>query len=51
MDELLSIVQKAVDEKKGERPLLYDFRELNPFIDHVGDLQCAECTADTCDCR
>ena len=35
MDELLSIVQKAVDEKKGERPLLYDFRELNPFIDHV----------------
>ena len=35
MDELLSIVQKAIDEKKGERALLYDFHELNPFIDHV----------------
>ena len=35
MDELLSIVQKAIDEKKGERALLYDFKELNPFIVHV----------------
>ena len=35
MDELLSIVQKAIDEKKGERARLYDFHELNPFIDHV----------------
>lgn len=35
MEELLHIVQKAIDEKKGERVLLYDFRSLNPFIDHV----------------
>ena len=28
MDELLSIVQKAIDEKKGERALLYDFHEI-----------------------
>lgn len=35
MEELLQIVQKAIDEKKGEHPLLYEFSELNPFIDYV----------------
>lgn len=35
MEELLQIVQKAIDEKKGENPLLYEFSELNPFIDYV----------------
>ena len=35
MSELLTIVQKAIDEKKGERPILYEFSSLNPFIDHV----------------
>lgn len=33
--ELLEVVQKAIDEKKGERPVLYEFSSLNPFIDHV----------------
>lgn len=35
MNELLTVVQKAIDEKKGERPVLYEFSSLNPFIDHV----------------
>lgn len=33
--ELLEVVQKAIDEKKGERPVVYEFHTLNPFIDHV----------------
>lgn len=35
MSELLTIVQKAIDEKKGENPLLYEFHTLNPLIDQV----------------
>ena len=35
MEDLLKIVQKAIDEKKGERPIVYEFRQLNPFIDYV----------------
>lgn len=33
--ELIEIVQKAIDEKKGEQALLYDFGRVNPFIDQV----------------
>lgn len=35
MEELLHIVQKAIDEKKAERPILYEFSSLNPYLDHV----------------
>ncbi|MEG0328838.1 MAG: ribosome silencing factor [Longicatena sp.] len=35
MDELLSVVQKAIDEKKGERAIVYEFNALNPYIDYV----------------
>lgn len=35
MNELLEIVKKAIDEKKGERVLRYAFSSLNPFIDDV----------------
>ena len=35
MEEIVKVIQKAIDEKKGERPLLYDFHTLNPFIDYV----------------
>lgn len=35
MSELLTIVQKAIDEKKGERPIVYEFSRLNPFISHM----------------
>lgn len=35
MEELLDIVQKAIDEKKGSNPLVYEFTQLNPFIEHV----------------
>lgn len=35
MEEIVAIVQKAIDEKKGEYPLIYEFSSLNPFIDHV----------------
>lgn len=35
MSELLTIIQKAIDEKKGEHPIIYEFSSLNPFIDQV----------------
>ncbi len=35
MAELLGIIKKAIDEKKGVRPIVYDFRGFNPYIDHV----------------
>lgn len=35
MNELLKVVQKAIDEKKGEYPVLYNFQSVNPFIDYV----------------
>lgn len=35
MEEIVAIVQKAIDEKKGEHPVLYEFSSLNPFIDYV----------------
>lgn len=35
MEELLTVIQKAIDEKKAERPLLYEFASLNPYLDHV----------------
>lgn len=35
MEEILKIVQKAIDEKKAENPVLYEFNTLNPYIDHV----------------
>ncbi len=33
--ELLDVIKKAIDEKKGEHVIKYDFRSLNPFIDNV----------------
>lgn len=33
MSDLLNIVQKAIDEKKGEHVLKFDFCSINPFID------------------
>lgn len=33
--ELLSEIEKAIDEKKGENVVIYDFRSANPFIDNV----------------
>lgn len=35
MEEKLSVIQKAIDEIKGERSIIYEFSSLNPFIDHV----------------
>lgn len=35
MSELLDIVQEAIGEIKGEHILLYDFTDLNPFLDNV----------------
>lgn len=35
MEELLKVVQKAIDEKKAQDPILYEFSSLNPFIDYV----------------
>lgn len=35
MEDLLQIVQKAIDEKKGVRPIVYDFRNFNPYIDYA----------------
>lgn len=35
MNTLLDVIKKAIDEKKGERPVIYEFSSLNPFIDHV----------------
>lgn len=33
--DIVEVVIKAIDEKKGEHVLKYDFRTLNPFIDDV----------------
>ena len=35
MSEMLEVLRKAIDEKKGERTIIYEFSSLNPFIDHV----------------
>lgn len=35
MEQLLDIVKKAIDEKKGERVIKYEFSALNPYIDEV----------------
>lgn len=35
MKECLTIIQKALDEKKAERPLLYEFSACNPYLDYV----------------
>ena len=35
MSELLEVVKKAVNEKKAEDAIVYDFRDVNPFIDNV----------------
>ncbi len=35
MEALLQIVQKAIDEKKGKDPVVYEFSSLNPFVDYV----------------
>ena len=35
MRELLAEVYKAIDEKKGEDIVSYEFTPLNPFIDYV----------------
>lgn len=35
MSDLLKVVYKAIDEKKGEDIIAYDFTSLNPFIDEV----------------
>lgn len=35
MNEKLSVILKALDEKKGEDILIYDFAALNPTIDQV----------------
>lgn len=34
MNELLSVVQKAISEKRGENVLLFDFSSVSPFIEH-----------------
>lgn len=35
MNNILRIIEKAIDEKKGEHVVAYDFRSVNPFIDEV----------------
>lgn len=35
MSKLLETAVMAIDEKKGEGILVYDFRSANPFIDYV----------------
>ena len=35
MKELLHVACKAIDEKKGQDIITYEFASLNPFIDHV----------------
>lgn len=35
MSELLNVIKKAIDEKKGEHPILFEYHTLNPFIEHV----------------
>ncbi|MGL5977687.1 MAG: ribosome silencing factor [Erysipelotrichaceae bacterium] len=35
MNELLSLVVKAIDDKKGEDIIVYDFSASNPFIDYA----------------
>lgn len=35
MENKLEIVKKAIGEKKGVDAVLYDFRSVNPFVDHV----------------
>ena len=35
MKELIKVVQKAIDEKKGEHPVIFEYHTLNPFIDYV----------------
>lgn len=35
MEDKLAVIKKAIGEKKGERAILYDFQEVNPFVDYV----------------
>lgn len=35
MKEKLEIILKAIDEKKGEDILIYEFTQLNPSVDEV----------------
>ena len=35
MSKLLRIIYEAIDEKKGENIIAYDFSSFNPFIDEV----------------
>lgn len=35
MKESIETIVKAIDEKKGNNILVFDYHELNPFIDHV----------------
>lgn len=35
MNEILKIVEKAINDKKGEDIILYDFFKHNPLVDHV----------------
>lgn len=35
MNETLDIILKAIDEKKGERIMVYDFNSVSPFIDYT----------------
>lgn len=35
MDKDLEVLVKAIDEKKGSDILIYDYHDLNPFIDYT----------------
>ncbi|MEF9961857.1 MAG: ribosome silencing factor [Erysipelotrichaceae bacterium] len=35
MPTILEVIEKAIDEKKGEGTILYDFKDHSPFVDYV----------------
>lgn len=35
MEEYVEIIKKAIEDKKGEDIIVYDFHTLNPFIDYT----------------
>lgn len=51
MKELIKVVQKAIDEKKGEHPVIFEYHTLNPFIDYVVICSAQSLLPGLCDCR